>query len=241
MHAKYILIVEDERPVRQMMSFALRRSGFQVAEAADAEAAEFSVSVRRPDLVLIDWMLPTISGLDLARALRSRPQREAIPIIMVTARVEEPDRVMALDCGVDDYVTKPFSSRELAARINAVLRRTLKVPDVRMREASEGDSAQGADLGLVLDVAHRSVTAGESTVQLAPTDFRLLQFFMRYPEQAHTRAHLLDNVWGGSDCTEAHTVDVQIRRLRKALEAFQFDRFIQTVRGIGYRFSTRFE
>lgn len=221
------------------MSFALRRSGFQVAEAADAEAAQFSVSVRRPDLVLVDWMLPTISGLDLARTLRSPPRGAAIPIIMVTARVEEPDRVMALDCGVDDYVTKPFSPRELAARINAVLRRTLKAQDVRMREASKCESVPSN--GLVLDVADRSVRAGESTVQLAPTDFRLLQFFMRHPEQAHTRAHLLDNVWGGSDCAEAHTVDVQIRRLRKALEAFQFDRFIQTVRGIGYRFSTRLE
>jgi two-component system, OmpR family, phosphate regulon response regulator PhoB len=238
MHAKYILIVEDERPVRQMMSFALRRKGFQVAEAADAESAQLSVSARRPDLALIDWMLPTTSGLDLARTLRSPPQGPAMPIIMVTARVEEPDRVAALDCGVDDYVTKPFSPRELAARINALLRRTYKAYGSGTSEAN-GSSAQGS--GLILDAACRSVKSGESTVQLAPTDFRLLQFFVTYPEQAHTRAHLLDNVWGGSECAEAHTVDVQIRRLRKALEAFQFDRFIQTVRGIGYRFSMRLE
>jgi two-component system, OmpR family, phosphate regulon response regulator PhoB len=239
MRSNYILIVEDEAPVRQMTSFTLRRFGFQVAEAADAEAAQLCISARRPDLILVDWMLPTMSGLDLARMLKGTSLTQAIPIIMVTARVEELDRVTALDCAVDDYVTKPFSPRELAARINAVLRRTIRASHGKGFEAPNSKTTEAS--GLVLDTERRCLKVRGSTVQLAPTDFRLLQFFMTYPEQAHTREQLLDRVWGGMDCAEEHTVDVQIRRLRKALEGLQFDRLIQTVRGIGYRFSTRFE
>lgn len=231
MHAKYILVVEDERPIREMMIFALRRYGFEVGEAEDAEGARLSISERRPDLVLVDWMLRRMSGLDLARILRGTRLTSGIPIIMVTARVEEQDRIAALDCGADDYLTKPFSPRELLARINAVLRRSRSAPTRGNIEASR----------LVLDAARQCVSDGEHTLQLSPTDFRLLEFFMAHPERVHNRTQLLDHVWGGSGYAEERTVTVQIRRLRKVLEEFQYDRFIQTVHGTGYRFSTRLE
>lgn len=231
MSGKQILIVEDERPIREMIAFGLRRHGFDVREAADVSAARASIADRRPDLVLVDWMLPDMSGLELTRALKRDKDTQELPIIMLTARAEEQDKVLGLDGGADDYVTKPFSPRELLARINAVLRRT---PNGGHDEVIEAD-------GLVLDAASHRVTVGDRTVQLGPTEYRLLAFFMTHPERVYSRAQLLDRVWGGNVYVEERTVDVHIRRLRKALETFEYDRFIQTVRGSGYRFSTRAE
>ncbi|HET8712607.1 MAG TPA: phosphate regulon transcriptional regulator PhoB [Gemmatimonadales bacterium] len=230
MTAKQILIVEDERPIREMIAFGLRRGGFEVREASDAGSARASVADRRPDLVLIDWMLPDMSGLELTRALKRDKETQEIPIIMLTARAEEQDKVMGLEGGADDYVTKPFSPRELLARINAVLRRS----------SIGGEDLVEAD-GLVLDKAGHRVMVGDRTVQLGPTEYRLLHFFMTHAERVYSRAQLLDRVWGGNVYVDERTVDVHIRRLRKALEAFAYDRFVQTVRGSGYRFSTRAE
>jgi two-component system phosphate regulon response regulator PhoB len=229
MSAKQILIVEDERPIREMIAFGLRRGGFEVREVADVSAARASIADRRPDLVLVDWMLPDMSGLELTRALKRDKETQELPIIMLTARAEEQDKVVGLDSGADDYVTKPFSLRELLARINAVLRRSGNGSADEVIEAE----------GLVLDAASQRVTAGDQVVPLGPTEYRLLSFFMTHPERVYSRAQLLDRVWGGNVYVEERTVDVHIRRLRKALEAFNYDRFIQTVRGSGYRFSTR--
>lgn len=228
MHAKYILIVEDERPIREMMSFTLRRSGLECAEAPDAEAARLSIAQRRPDLLLVDWVLPQMSGLDFVRLMRHTSLTRSIPIIMVTARAQEQDRVMGLEFGADDYLTKPFAPRELLSRIHAVLRRSRVVRSEKV-EAS----------GLVLDAARQALNAGEHSIPLSPTDFRLLEFFMTHPERVHDRVQLLNQVWGGTGQVEERTVDVQIRRLRKVLERFSYDRLIQTVRGTGYRFSMR--
>jgi two-component system phosphate regulon response regulator PhoB len=231
MRSKHVLVVDDERPVREMITFGLLRSGFEVGQAGDAEAARLSIAKRQPDLVILDWVLPGMSGLDLLRELRSARETREISIVMVTARADEQDRILALDTGADAYVTKPFSARELLARINAVLRRS--------GNGSNGGPTEAC--GLVLDAARQRVNAGERAVQLSPTDFRLLQFFMMHPERVHSRTKLLDHVWGGAGHAEERTVDVEIRRLRKALEALRYDRFIQTVRGVGYRFSSRFE
>lgn len=228
---KQILIVEDERPIREMIAFALRRAGFEAREAGDANSALASIADRRPDLVLIDWMLPDTSGLELTRALKRDKETRDLPIIMLTARADEQDKVMGLDGGADDYVTKPFSPRELLARIRAVLRRAAASEDAEVIEIE----------GLVLDAASHRVRVGEKTIQLGPTEYRLLSFFMTHAERVYSRAQLLDRVWGGNVYVEERTVDVHIRRLRKALEAFKYDRFIQTVRGSGYRFSTRTE
>ncbi|MET0985307.1 MAG: phosphate regulon transcriptional regulator PhoB [Steroidobacteraceae bacterium] len=231
MSGKQILIVEDERPIREMIAFGLRRHGFEVREAVDVTSARASIADRRPDLVLVDWMLPDMSGLELTRALKRDKDTQELPIILLTARAEEQDKVLGLDGGADDYVTKPFSPRELLARINAVLRRT---PSGSNDEVIEAE-------GLVLDAASHRVTVGDRTVQLGPTEYRLLSFFMTHPERVYSRTQLLDRVWGGNVYVEERTVDVHIRRLRKALETFEYDRFIQTVRGSGYRFSTRAE
>jgi two-component system phosphate regulon response regulator PhoB len=221
MATKQILIVEDERPIREMIAFGLRRSGFEVREAADVSAARAAIADQRPDLVLIE----------LTRALKRDKETQEVPVIMLTARADEQDKVMGLDSGADDYVTKPFSPRELLSRINAVLRRSTNGSGEELIEAE----------GLVLDAAGHRVTVGDRTVQLGPTEYRLLSFFMTHAERVYSRAQLLDRVWGGNVYVEERTVDVHIRRLRKALEAFNYDRFIQTVRGSGYRFSTRAE
>jgi two-component system phosphate regulon response regulator PhoB len=231
MSAKQILVVEDERPIRDMIVFGLRRGGFEVREAADVAAARASIADQRPDLVLIDWMLPEMSGLELTRSLKRDKETRDVPVIMLTARADEQDKIMGLDSGADDYVTKPFSPRELLARINAVLRRS------GPGGAEERIEAEG----LVLDAAGHRVTVGDRTIPLGPTEYRLLAFFMTHAERVYSRAQLLDRVWGGNVYVEERTVDVHIRRLRKALEAFDYDRFIQTVRGAGYRFSTRME
>jgi two-component system phosphate regulon response regulator PhoB len=229
MSNRQILVVEDERPIREMVAFGLRRAGFEVVEAEDTRAARACIADRRPDLVLIDWMLPDMSGLELTRALKKDKDTREVPIIMLTARAEEQDKVSGLEGGADDYVTKPFSPRELLARINAVLRRS---------HAATQDQIVSAG-GLTLDSAGHRVTVGESTVPLGPTEYRLLSFFMMHPERVYSRSQLLDRVWGGNVYVEERTVDVHIRRLRKALEDFDCDKFIQTVRGAGYRFSTR--
>ncbi len=212
-----------------MIAFGLRRGGFEIGEAEDAVSAQVSIANRRPDLMLLDWMLPDMSGLEFARALKRDRATAEMPIIMLTARAEEQDKIIGLDSGADDYVTKPFSPRELLSRINAVLRRSVN--------GSSGDVIEAE--GLILDAASHRVSASGRTVQLGPTEYRLLSFFMTHAERVYTRAQLLDRVWGGNVYVEERTVDVHIRRLRKALEPCQFDRFIQTVRGSGYRFSTR--
>lgn len=225
---KHILVVEDECAIRDMIGFALKQAGLQYEESGDAEDALVAIASNPPDLILLDWMLPGMSGADLVRRLRSEEITAGLPIIMLTARVEENDRVHGLELGADDYVTKPFSPRELIARINAVLRRTQERVDEKPIEFS----------GLSLDpVGHRVQTDGE-TLNLAPTEFRLLHFFMSNPDRVYSREQLLDRVWGRGIFVEERTVDVHIRRLRKALEGRAYDRFIQTVRGAGYRFST---
>ncbi len=229
MSNRQILVVEDERAIREMVAFGLRRAGFEVAEAEDTRAARARIADRRPDLVLVDWMLPDMSGLELTRALKKDKDMREVPVIMLTARAEEQDKVTGLEGGADDYVTKPFSPRELLARINAVLRRS--------HAASRDEVVSAGDLSL--DPAGHRVMVGEATVPLGPTEYRLLSFFMTHPERVYSRGQLLDRVWGGNVYVEERTVDVHIRRLRKALEAFACDQFIQTVRGAGYRFSTR--
>jgi two-component system, OmpR family, phosphate regulon response regulator PhoB len=225
---KHILIVEDEPAIRDMVAFALRRAGMEPAHAADARAAQNMIVERVPDLILLDWMLPGMSGLDLARRLRKEELTRDVPIIMLTARGEETDRVGGLEAGVDDYVVKPFSPRELIARINAVMRRT------------HGTDADGIVEvgGLKIDSAAHRVYANAETVAIGPTEYRLLHFFMTHAERVYSRSQLLDYVWGGSVYVEERTVDVHIRRLRKTLEPFACDALVQTVRGSGYRFST---
>ena len=229
MQPKQILIIEDERPIREMIAFGLRRAGFTVREAEDVKSARAQLVDRRPDLLLIDWMLPDTSGLELARSLKRDRETAELPIIMLTARAEEGDKVAGLDGGADDYITKPFSPRELLARIQAVLRRG---PPHKSGERLSFE-------GLELDQAGQRVSAAGREVALGPTEYRMLEFFMTHPDRVYTRDQLLDRIWGGNVYVEERTIDVHIRRLRKALESHGFDKFVQTVRGSGYRFSTR--
>jgi len=231
MPAKQVLIVEDERPIRDMIAFGLKRAGFEVREAEDCRSARAALVDKRPDVVIIDWMLPDMSGLELARSLKRDRDTRELAIIMLTARAEESDKVAGLEGGADDYITKPFSPRELVARINAVLRRA--APHTGEERIEFG--------GLALDQASHRVLVGDKTVPLGPTEYRMLEFFMTHPERVYKRDQLLDRVWGGNVYVEERTIDVHIRRLRKALEEFGYDRFIQTVRGSGYRFSARTE
>jgi len=229
MSARQILIVEDERPIREMIAFSLKRAGYVVHEAEDSHSARQRLADQRPDLMLVDWMLPDMSGLELTRLIKRDRETRELPIIMLTARAGEADKIAGLEGGADDYVTKPFSPRELLARIQAVLRRT-----------SAGNTDEKIDLGgLQLDKASHRVTAGDSTVALGPTEYRMLEFFMTHPERVYSREQLLDRIWGGNVYVEERTIDVHIRRLRKALEEFRLDHLVQTVRGSGYRFSAR--
>ncbi|MES1940631.1 phosphate regulon transcriptional regulatory protein phoB [Salinisphaera sp. T5B8] len=229
MQHKHVLIVEDEAPIRDMIRFALERADFAVSEAEDAQSARLAMAERRPDLVLLDWMLPGVSGAEFARELRRDELTAQLPVIMVTARVDADDRVRGLNLGADDYITKPFSSSELVARVRAVLRRSLPGGEDETLELD----------GLVLDAASQRVAAGDSPVKLGPTEYRLLRFFMSNPERVYSREQMLDRVWGQNVFVEERTVDVHIRRLRKALAPYGFDHFIQTVRGSGYRFSSK--
>ncbi len=227
MAGRQILIVEDERPIREMIAYGLRRAGFDVREAEDCRTARTEIANRAPDLLVLDWMLPDMSGLELARQLKRDKDTRELPIILLTARAEESDKVAGLDAGADDYLTKPFSPRELVARIHAVLRRS---------EPAGGEERIEFE-GLVLDRGSHRVTAGDRTVSLGPTEFRMLEFFMTHPERVYSRDQLLDRIWGGNVYVDERTIDVHIRRLRKALEEHGCDRLVQTVRGAGYRFS----
>ena len=223
-----ILIVEDEAAIREMLGYSLMKSGYTFDEAADTNEADSLLAQGLPDLILLDWMLPGMSGVDYARRLRGKPESKAIPIIMLTARGEEPDKIRALDMGVDDYITKPFSTRELLARIRAVMRRS----------SGEKKEGQVKVQGLILDSDTYRVMADEQVIEISPTEFRLLHFFITHPERVYTRAQLLDQVWGQNVYVEERTVDVHIRRLRQTLAAHGYDKFIQTVRSVGYRFSS---
>mgnify|MGYP001412487895 CR=1 FL=1 len=224
---KHILIVDDEPAIREMVAFALRKGEYAPIHAGDAMEAQAAIADRVPDLILLDWMLPGTSGLELARRWRRDSLTRDIPIIMLTARGEENDRVGGLEAGVDDYVVKPFSARELLARIRAVLRRS--------RDDDEDGSVQvGA---LRIDGASHRVFAGDQQIQIGPTEYRLLHFFMTHADRVYTRTQVLDHVWGGNVYVEERTVDVHIRRLRKALEPAHLEAMVQTVRGAGYRFS----
>lgn len=229
MSSRQILVVEDERAIREMVAFGLRRAGYTVHEAEDCREARRQVADHRPDLLLVDWMLPDMSGLEFTRQLKKDRETRDLPVIMLTARAEEHDKVAGLEGGADDYLTKPFSPRELLARIQAVLRRTAP--------AIEGEVVTHDRL--VLDVAGQRVMADEATVALGPTEYRLLAFFMTHAERVYTRSQLLDRVWGGNVYVEERTIDVHIRRLRKALAEHGCEHYVQTVRGSGYRFSTR--
>jgi two-component system phosphate regulon response regulator PhoB len=224
-----ILIVEDEAPIRHMLNFRITREGFTVVEACDSGEARQAIAAQIPDLILLDWMLPQVSGLDLLRDLRQDDFTREIPVIMLTARVEEQHRVAGLDHGADDYITKPFSTEELLARIRALLRRV--TPE-------KCDDQVAAD-GLQLDPASYRVIADGGELKIGPTEFRLLRFFMNHPDRVFTRRQLLDRVWGKDVYVEDRTVDVHIRRLRRTLEDSGYARFVQTVRGAGYRFSQR--
>lgn len=222
-----ILVVEDEPGIQEVLKFNLGQHGHDVLVAPDAEEALKLLRGALPDLILLDWMLPGMSGIELARRLRADPRLKNVPIIMLTARTEERDKVLGLDTGADDYITKPFSPRELMARIKAVLRR-------RAPQMTE-DPVEIA--GLRLDPVSHRVFGNGTPLELGPTEFRLLHFLMTHPERVYTRSQLLDHVWGDHVFVEERTVDVHIRRLRSALEPTGHNRLIQTVRGSGYRLS----
>ncbi len=225
--AATVLVVEDEPAIQELIAYNLKQAGHQPLRADNAEHALRLVQEALPDLVLLDWMLPGLSGIELARRLRADRRTKAIPIIMLTARADEQDKLTGLDTGADDYITKPFSPRELTARVKAVLRR-------RAPQMTDDVVQVGA---LRLDPATHRVSAGNEPIPLGPTEFRLLHFLMTHPERVHSRTQLLDQVWGDHVFVEERTVDVHIRRLRKALEPSGQDALIQTVRGSGYRLS----
>lgn len=223
-----VLIVEDEAPVRQMIAFNLNRAGYAVDEAGDVATARNCIADQRPDLVLVDWMLPDSSGLELTRSLKREEAYKDLAIIMLTARAEEQSKIMGLDSGADDYVTKPFSARELLARINAVLRRSSGEKDVTLTQGE-----------LELRPDEHRLFAGNQEITLGPTEYKLLRFFMENPERVYSREQILNVVWGRNVYIEERTVDVHIQRLRKVLNDFGLNNYIQTVRGAGYRFSVK--
>jgi len=228
MNSRSILIVDDESAIREVIAAALEMAGYRTLEAADATEAHSLVVDQKPDLILLDWMMPNVSGIELARRLKRDPMTAEIPIILLTAKGEEDHKVTGLEAGADDYITKPFSPRELVARLKAVLRR-----------ATPAGIEDPIDIqGLVLDPNSHRVSTKEGELNMGPTEFRLLQFFMSHPERAYTRSQLLDQVWGGNVYVDERTVDVHIRRLRKAL-GDPYQAMVQTVRGTGYRFSTK--
>jgi two-component system phosphate regulon response regulator PhoB len=227
--SRQILVVEDEAPIREMITFVLEQNGFNAIEACDIDQALTKIQEPYPDLILLDWMLPGGTGVALAKKLKKNEYTRNIPLIMLTARSDEDDKVKGFEAGVDDFVTKPFSPKELIARIKAVIRR---VSPTSLEEDVEFH-------GLKLDpVAHRVAINGNS-LDLGPTEFKLLHFFMTHTERVYSREQLLDNVWGTNIYVEDRTVDVHIRRLRKAISGAGHDDFVQTVRGAGYRFSSK--
>jgi two-component system phosphate regulon response regulator PhoB len=224
-----ILVVEDEHPVSEMLSFILEKEGWRVLVAEDVARARSILDKRLPDLILLDWMLPGISGLEFASQLKGHHYTKGVPIIMLTARDEEDDKIKGLDHGADDYITKPFSSRELLARVRAMLR----------RNSTDDADAVIEVHGLAVDPSSHRVMYKEQVLDVGPIEFRLLYFFMKHPERVYSRSQILDRVWGRSVFVEERTVDVYIRRLRRILQPTGTQDFIQTVRGAGYRFSTR--
>jgi two-component system phosphate regulon response regulator PhoB len=222
-----ILVVEDEPAIQELLTLNLQQAGHNPLRAMSVEQAQLLMRETLPDLIILDWMLPGMSGIEFARRLKSDDYSKAIPIIMLTAKGEEVDKVRGLEVGADDYVTKPFSPRELLARIKAVLRR--RAPQMTDDPIEVG--------GLRVDPTTHRVTGNGTPIELGPTEFRLLHFLMSNPERVHSRAHVLDKVWGDRVYVEDRTVDVHIRRLRKALENSGHEEMIQTVRGVGYRFS----
>lgn len=227
--ATQILVVEDESAVRELLAATLMGAGYEVIEAASADNAQRTLEDRHPSLILLDWMLPGMSGLDFAKWLMHNDHLNEIPVIMLTARDAEDHKVQALEAGADDYVTKPFSTRELLARIKAVLRRA----------GSDENELIRVDNRLEMDLVQHRVLADETPVSIGPTEFKLLHFFLTHQERVYSRAQLLDLVWGRNVYIEERTVDVHIRRLRKALEPHALENMVQTVRGVGYRFSVK--
>ena len=209
---RQILVVEDEKPIREMITFVLEQNGFNTIEAEDYQQAKEKLVDPLPDLILLDWMLPGGSGIKIAKEIKQNEYTSKIPIIMLTARSDEDDKVRGFEVGVDDYVTKPFSPKELIARIKAVIRRVIPTA--------------------------LEVSINEKPIDLGPTEFKMLHFFMTHPERVYSREQLLDNVWGTTVYVEDRTVDVHIRRLRKSITGHGHENFIQTVRGAGYRFSS---
>jgi two-component system phosphate regulon response regulator PhoB len=222
-----ILVVEDEDAIREMLTMVLEQSGFMPLAAADAQDAQRILDETLPDLILLDWMLPSISGVEWARRLKKEPIYRELPIILLTARGEEEDKVRGLEIGADDYMTKPFSPKELVARIRAVLRRSGKIQG----------SAQITLGDLILDTEQHRLSIGDKQLEVSPTEFRLMHFFMTHPNKVYSRTQLLDQVWGRSVYIEERTIDVHIRRLRKILSEHGREELVQTVRGFGYRFS----
>lgn len=224
-----ILIVEDETPIREMLCFVLEQNGYEPLEAGDIEQAQQLLAEPYPELVLLDWMLPGGSGISLLKSMKRNDATRQIPVIMLTARGEEEDKVQGLESGADDYLTKPFAPKELMARVKAVIRR---VSPTALDDVIEVQ-------GLHLDPVSHRVMANNDPLDMGPTEFNLLHFFMTHPERVYSREQLLNNVWGTNVYVEDRTVDVHIRRLRKAIALHGYDKLIQTVRGSGYRFSTR--
>ena len=227
--AKRILVVEDEAPIREMLCFVLEQKGYETIEAEDYADGLAKVREPYPELIVLDWMMPGGSGIQSIKQLKQDEVTRQIPVVMLTARGEEEDKVRGLEAGADDYITKPFSPKELTARLHAVMRR---VSPTSVDEVIEVQ-------GLRLDPVSHRVSAEEKALDMGPTEFKLLHFFMTHPERVYSREQLLNNVWGTNVYVEDRTVDVHIRRLRKAIEETGHDRLIQTVRGAGYRFSTR--
>ncbi|WLS78048.1 phosphate response regulator transcription factor PhoB [Erwinia pyri] len=228
--AKRILVVEDEAPIREMLCFVLEQNDYQPIEAEDYDSAVSMLIEPWPDLILLDWMLPGGSGIQFIKHLKREAMTREIPVMMLTARGEEEDRVRGLEVGADDYITKPFSPKELVARIKAVMRR---ISPMAVEEVIEIQ-------GLSLDPSSHRVMSETQPLEMGPTEYKLLHFFMTHPERVYSREQLLNHVWGTNVYVEDRTVDVHIRRLRKALELTGHDRMVQTVRGTGYRFSARY-
>ncbi|MGF1688138.1 phosphate regulon transcriptional regulator PhoB [Photobacterium japonica] len=224
-----ILVVEDEAPIREMLCFVLEQKGYQPIEAEDYDDALEKICEPYPELILMDWMLPGGSGINLIKHLKRDEMTRQIPVVMLTARGEEEDKVRGLEVGADDYITKPFSPKELMARLKAVMRR------VSPTSLDDVIDVQG----LKLDPVSHRVTSNDDPLEMGPTEFKMLHFFMTHQERVYSREQLLNNVWGTNVYVEDRTVDVHIRRLRKALETGGHDKLVQTVRGAGYRFSTR--
>ncbi len=227
MPKQHILIVEDQHPIRTMVRYALEMAEFKVLEAEDAEQAQIVLNKITPDLILLDWMLPKLSGVDFIKRLKQKPKTKDIPIIMLTAKTDEDDKVTGFEAGADDYIVKPFSPRELVARIKAVLRRGPFTAVEKILSARD----------LQCDTSSQRVTIGGNNIKLGPLEYRLLSFFMMHRDRVYTRDELLNHVWGVSAYVDERTVDVHIRRLRKRLKVDNHDTLIQTIHGSGYRFS----